>query len=148
MVDDKPAEEALNETPEPIVDGETPEPIVDVEIPEIDEDVMSEDAVGQPAKFSRMNPNSEASDKAGIELIMDVSTTVSVELGRSSMVIKDVMDLGPGSIIELNKLAGEPVDILINDKLIARGEVIVINENFGVRVTEILGMEQRIKSLG
>lgn len=83
-----------------------------------------------------------------LDLIMDVPMRVTVELGRSTMTVEDVLALGPGSVIELNKLAGEPVDILINDQLIARGEVVVVDENFGVRVTEIVSPRRRAHVMG
>ncbi len=73
-----------------------------------------------------------------IDLLMDVSLDVVIELGRTVMPLKEVLNLGPGSVIELDKLAGDPVDILVNNKLVARGEVVVIEENFGVRITEII----------
>ena len=73
---------------------------------------------------------------------------VTVELGRSTMTVEDVLALGPGSVIELNKLAGEPVDILVNEQLIARGEVVVVDENFGVRVTEIVSPRRRATAMG
>lgn len=81
--------------------------------------------------------NGKTSD-ANLDLILDVDLELSVELGRTRMKIKDVLNLGPGAVIELNKLAGEPVDIFINERLIARGEVVVIDEDFGVRITEII----------
>jgi flagellar motor switch protein FliN/FliY len=106
-------------------------------------------ATGQPAKFAPLQEEQAPGKRAeNLELILDVSTKVTVELGRTQMLIKDVLNLNIGSVVELNKLAGEPVDILVNDKLLAKGEVVVINENFGVRVTEIIGAEQRIKKLG
>lgn len=79
----------------------------------------------------------------GLDLIMDVQMRVAVELGRSTMTVEDVLSLGPGSVVELNKLAGEAVDILVNERLIARGEVVVVDENFGVRVTEIVSPRRR-----
>jgi flagellar motor switch protein FliN/FliY len=78
---------------------------------------------------------------------MDIPLEVTVELGRTSKLIKDILKLGPGSIIELEKLAGEPVDILVNGKFIAKGEVVVIDENFGVRITEIIKPIERINNL-
>jgi flagellar motor switch protein FliN/FliY len=78
---------------------------------------------------------------------MDVSMRVTVELGRSSLTVEEILELGPGSVVELNKLAGEPVDILVNDRLIARGEVVVVDENFGVRVTEIISPRQRASAM-
>jgi len=83
-----------------------------------------------------------------IDLLMDVSMRVSVELGRSRMTVEEVLQLGPGSVVELDKLAGEPVDILVNERLIARGEVVVVDENFGVRVTEIVSPRQRATAMG
>lgn len=80
-------------------------------------------------------------------LIMDVPMQVTVELGRTKKLIRDILELAPGSVVELDKLAGEPVDIFVNTKLIARGEVVVIDENFGVRVTEIVSPVDRLKTL-
>ena len=74
----------------------------------------------------------------GIELLNDVELNVKIELGRAEMLIEDVIKLGEGSVVELDKLAGDPVDVLVNDRLVARGEVIVLNENFCVRVSEIV----------
>jgi flagellar motor switch protein FliN/FliY len=78
---------------------------------------------------------------------LDVSLPVSIELGRTSMAIEDILCLGPGSVIELDKLAGEPVDLLVNDKLLAKGEVVVVDENFGLRVTSMISPQDRIRSL-
>ena len=83
-----------------------------------------------------------------LDLIMDVAMRVTVEIGRSTMTVEDVLSLGPGSVVELNTLAGEPVDVLVNDQLIARGEVVVVDENFGVRVTEIVSPRRRAHALG
>lgn len=82
-----------------------------------------------------------------IEILLDIPLEVSVELGRTKMVIKDLIQLGPGSVIELDKLIGEPVDLLVNDNLIARGEVVVFDENFGIRITDIVTPAERLKSL-
>ena len=84
----------------------------------------------------------------GIEFILDIPLEVTVELGRTSMLINDLLQLGQGSVVELNKLAGEPLEILVNRKLIARGEVVVVNEKFGVRLTDIVSPIERVKSLG
>ncbi|MCP5499535.1 MAG: flagellar motor switch protein FliN [Leptospiraceae bacterium] len=83
-----------------------------------------------------------------LNLLMDVQMSLTVELGRTKMYIKDILGLGEGSIIELDKLAGEPVDLLVNGKLIAKGEVVVIDENFGVRVTDIVSPTDRLKTEG
>ena len=86
-------------------------------------------------------------DARSLDFILDIPLEVSVELGRTKMVINDLLQLGQGSVIELTKLAGEPLEILVNNKLVARGEVVVVNEKFGVRVTDIVSPMERIKSL-
>ncbi|MCH9023077.1 MAG: flagellar motor switch protein FliN [Planctomycetes bacterium] len=87
---------------------------------------------------------SEAADSS-IELLRDVELNVKIELGRSEMTIEEILKLGNGSVVELDKLAGDPVDILVNEQLIARGEVLVLNENFCVRINEIIpGLSERI----
>lgn len=87
-------------------------------------------------------------DDRSLDLLMDIPLEVSVELGRIEMLIRDVLELGAGSIIELRKAAGEPVDVLVNGCLIARGEVVVVEDNFGVRITEIPSPSERIQRLG
>ena len=79
-----------------------------------------------------------------IDLIMDVPLEVTVELGRTSKSISEILDFAPGKIIELNKLAGEPIDVLVNGKYVAKGEVVVIEESFGVRITEIVNAPLKI----
>lgn len=83
-----------------------------------------------------------------LDFILDIPLELSVELGKSKMLVNDLLQLGQGSIVELNKLAGEPVEIYINRKLIARGEVVVVNEKFGVRLTDIISPMDRVRSLG
>ena len=82
-----------------------------------------------------------------LDFILDIPLDLSVELGRTRMLINDLLQLGQGSIVELNKLAGEPLEVYINRKLIARGEVVVVNEKFGVRLTDIITPMDRVKSL-
>jgi flagellar motor switch protein FliN/FliY len=89
----------------------------------------------------------DSSPTQNIDFILDIPLEVTVELGRTSMLINDLLQLGQGSVIELNKLAGEPLEILVNRKLIARGEVVVVNEKFGVRLTDIVSPIERVKSL-
>ena len=84
---------------------------------------------------------------ANIDLILDIPLSVTVELGRSKMLINDLLQLGQGSVIELTKLVGEPLEVLVNNKLVARGEVVVVNEKFGVRLTDIVTPMERVKSL-
>ncbi|CAG7602964.1 hypothetical protein PAESOLCIP111_00554 [Paenibacillus solanacearum] len=102
----------------------------------------------QPAQFSNFTPgNIPPVEDTNLNLLLDIPLKVTVELGRTNKVIKDILELSLGSIIELDKLAGEPVDILVNNKLIAKGEVVVIDENFGVRVTDIVNQWDRIQKL-
>jgi len=103
----------------------------------------------QPVQFPNlMQPRLGPHEAGNIGLIMDVSMEMTVELGRTRKLIKEILGMGEGTIIELDKLAGEPVDILVNHKLIAKGEVVVIDENFGVRVTEIVSPMERINDMG
>jgi flagellar motor switch protein FliN len=101
----------------------------------------------QPVQFANLQPAQLGGEPGNIGLLMDVYMEMTVELGRTRKRIKDILGIGEGTIIELDKLAGEPVDILVNHKLIAKGEVVVIDENFGVRVTEIVSQIDRMNDL-
>jgi flagellar motor switch protein FliN/FliY len=101
----------------------------------------------QPVQFPSLQGGVQSSEPGNIGLLMDVYMELTVELGRTRKLVKDILTIGEGSIIELDKLAGEPVDILVNHKLIAKGEVVVIDENFGVRVTEIVSQIDRMNEL-
>lgn len=101
----------------------------------------------QPVQFAPIAAMGSAKESGNIGLLMDVPLQLSVELGSTRMKIKEILELGVGSIVELERLAGEPVDILVNGKLIAKGEVVVIDENFGVKVTDILNPMERVNSL-
>jgi flagellar motor switch protein FliN/FliY len=83
-----------------------------------------------------------------LDFILDIPLEVSVELGRTKILISELLQLGQGSVVELSKLAGEPLEILVNQKLVARGEVVVVNEKFGVRLTDIISPVERVKQLG
>lgn len=82
-----------------------------------------------------------------LSLILDIPLRVAVELGRTKMMVNDLLNLGQGSVIELSKLAGEPMEVLVNDKLVARGEAVVVNEKFGVRLTDIISPSERVEQL-
>ncbi len=82
-----------------------------------------------------------------LQLILDIPLRVTVELGRTKMPVNELLNLGQGSVIELNKLAGEPMEVFVNDKLIARGEAVVVNEKFGVRLTDIISTKERVEQL-
>ncbi len=101
----------------------------------------------QPAQFGSIGGVKQGKDTGNIGMILDVPLQITVELGRTKMKIKDVLELGVGSIIELDKLAGDPVDIFVNGKLIAKGEVVVIDENFGIKVTDIVSPLERANTL-
>lgn len=102
----------------------------------------------QQAQFASFDaPNLTQNESRNLNLLLDIPLQVTVELGRTKRTVKDILELTSGSIIELDKLAGEPVDILVNNRHIAKGEVVVIDENFGVRITDILSQAERIHNL-
>ena len=94
-----------------------------------------------------MEENTQENQSRRLELLLDVPLDLSVELGRTRMSIQDLLNLSPGSVVELDKIAGEPLDILVNDRLIARGEAVVVNDKFGVRITDIVSPSERIARL-
>ncbi|MSP21503.1 MAG: flagellar motor switch protein FliN [Dehalococcoidia bacterium] len=109
----------------------------------------SADIPVHPVRYHAFStPDASGAPSRPIDILMDVAMRVSVELGRSSLTVEEILELGPGSVVELNKLAGEPVDVLVNERLIARGEVVVVDENFGVRITEIISPRQRANAIG
>ncbi|MES2855625.1 MAG: flagellar motor switch protein FliN [Bdellovibrionota bacterium] len=105
-------------------------------------DSAAEDAAAD-AKKAEANGKRERN----LDLILDIPLRVTVELGRTKMVVSDLLNLGQGSVIELSKLAGEPMEVLVNDKLVARGEAVVVNEKFGVRLTDIISPAERVEQL-
>lgn len=116
--------------------------------PSVMEQALSKPSVPvQPVQFAPLTPNIESKEMGNISLLMDVPLEISVELGRTRKTIKQILDLGQGSIIQLDRLAGEPVDLLVNGKLVAKGEVVVIDENFGIRVTSIVSRVERLGNL-
>ncbi|AKL84401.1 flagellar motor switch phosphatase FliY [Bacillus atrophaeus] len=101
-----------------------------------------------PVEFSAFDPNeAPQAHLNNLDMLMDIPLSITVELGRTKRSVKEILELSAGSIIELDKLAGEPVDILVNQRIVAKGEVVVIEENFGVRVTDILSQAERINNL-
>lgn len=114
---------------------------------EDDKQLVAQDKETKKPEFSALEASSLEELSPNINLLMDVPLQVTVELGRTKMPIKEVLEISEGSIIELNKLAGEPVDFYVNGKLISKGEVVVIDENFGIRITEIVTPVERITSL-
>lgn len=150
---------AVNETPAPASPqpaAPAPEPVQNAamyQAPPMGQPMMGQPAQGvpynyappvqdvnvQPVQFQPFNTAfNPVTQQENIDLIMDVPLDVTVELGRTSKSIKEILEFAPGTIIELDKIAGEPIDVLVNGKLVAKGEVVVIEESFGVRVTDII----------
>ncbi len=100
------------------------------------------------AQFPDLQASPAEGEKRDLGFLLDIPLDVSVELGRNTILINDLLQLGQGSVIELTKLAGEPLEIFVNGKLIARGEPVVVNEKFGVRITDIISPIERVKQLG
>jgi flagellar motor switch protein FliN/FliY len=98
-------------------------------------------------EISRVDAGKTSESPENIDFLLDVALTISVQVGTAKMLIKDLLQLGQGSVVELEKLAGEPMEILVNDKLIARGEVVMVNDKYGVRLTDIVSPVERVRSL-
>ena len=101
----------------------------------------------QEHKFNDQQDENQETALREIDFLLDIPIEISVQLGASKMLIKELLQLGQGSVIELEKLAGEPMEIMANHRLIARGEVVVVNEKFGVRLTDIISQTERLSSL-
>ncbi len=97
----------------------------------------------QPAQ----SPSATVGD-ANLESILEIPVTLSIEIGRSRMTIRELLQLNQGSVVELDRLAGEPIDVLVNGTLVAHGEVVVINEKFGIRLTDVISASERVRKLG
>lgn len=115
--------------------------------PQMPQAMPSAPILGSPAEFGMLQMPPGLGLQSNIDLLLDVPLQVTVELGRTKMLIKDVLELGIGSVVELNKLAGEAVEVYVNNKLIAKGEVVVIDENFAVRITSIVNPQDRLHAL-
>ncbi len=112
----------------------------------IQEEKTQPEAIQQP-DFKNLKDENEQMTSRGIEFLLDIPVEITVRLGAAKMLIKELLQLGQGSVVELEKLAGEPMEILVNDRLIARGEVVVVNEKFGVRLTDIISPTERVTQL-
>ena len=103
----------------------------------------------QNAQFQSLNSTPPSSEKdMKMDILLDLHLPVSIELGRTNMLIRDILDLQRGSVVEFEKLASEPVDILINGKKMAEGEVVVIEKHFGIRITNLVDASERVRALG
>lgn len=139
-------EETTSQAEEQIAETSDQQAEIQAAEPNIELQVMSgspnQGSSVQTARFAPLPNMGSPTEQGSIDLLFDVQLHLSVELGRTSIPVREVLQLGPGSIVELDKLAGEPVDVLVNGKLIARGEVVVVDENFGVRVTEVASQSE------
>lgn len=136
--------ESVNGTVLWIMDNETAHLVLGVPLLEDDHSLAS----ANPFESHGAQSKGTASPlDQSLEILMDIPLEISVELGRVKMLVKDVVELGSGSIVEIDKAAGEPVDVMVNGRLVARGEVVVIEDNFGVRITEILSPSERLMRL-
>jgi flagellar motor switch protein FliN/FliY len=126
-----------------LMDNETAHHALGIRLVEEDNAPFMPSFGGSP--FAALGGGAAAvADKSGLEILMDVPLEISVELGRVKMLVRDIVELTTGSIVEIDKAAGEPVDVMVNGRLVARGEVVVIEDNFGVRITEILNPNERL----
>lgn len=119
----------------------------------LDEQDASEDsgaAAAKAAQFQQLQPEARGlgTGDVKIDAILDVPVTIAMEIGRSRINIRNLLQLNQGSVVELDRLAGEPMDVLVNGTLIAQGEVVVVNEKFGIRLTDIVSPSDRVKKLG
>ncbi len=101
----------------------------------------------QVAEFDELKPGAPG-DEVNINAILDVPVTISMEIGRTEINIRNLLQLNQGSVVELDRLAGEPLDVMVNGTLIAKGEVVVVNEKFGIRLTDVISPAERVKKLG
>lgn len=114
--------------------------------PQAQPQAQKRDVVVRPASFGSVK-NESNGQIGNMEMVLDIPLSVSVELGRARMMVKDLLQLSQGAVVELEKLAGEPMEILVNGRLIARGEAVVVNEKFGVKLTDIVSPAERINRL-
>ena len=112
--------------------------------PEETAELLKEDAIQQPRRNS---PNPAQSNRE-LEFLFDVPLQVSVEVGRARILLKDLLQMGEGYVVELDKLAGEPLDLYVNSRLIARGEAVRVGEKFGIKLTEVVSQSDRLEKLG
>lgn len=106
-----------------------------------------ETVMATPASFPSVTNTATAEQPKNIDFILDIPMKVSIYVGSTKMAIRDLLQLAQGSVIELDKLAGEPMEVMVNNKLVAKGEVVVVNEKFGIRLTDVVSAAERVKQL-
>jgi flagellar motor switch protein FliN/FliY len=147
---DEAQEMSAQEAPVEVAEADSPTR-EKVELTVVDGDLNSS-STGVPgsvkrAQFAPLNPGIVSGGQGSMDMLLDVQLDLAVELGRTCVPVKDVLQFGPGSIVCLDKMAGEPVDVTVNGKLLARGEVVVVDESFGVRITEIVSQSERLSRI-
>ncbi len=121
---------------------------VDMDTFDAEKEMMEALAQEAAAKSSNQVPQlNGGSQDPNLDRILDIPLVLSAQLGNTRMLIKDLLQLGPGSIVELDKLAGEPLEVLVNERLVARGEVVMVNEKFGIRLTDVISPSERVNKL-
>ena len=128
------------------VDLETVDAEKEMMEPLAQEDTMNRETSAQTLASSTVPEINDFQD-SNLDRILDIPLVLSAQLGNTRMLIKDLLQLGPGSIVELDKLAGEPLDVLVNERLVARGEVVMVNEKFGIRLTDVISPTERVNKL-
>jgi flagellar motor switch protein FliN/FliY len=120
---------------------------VDMNTFDAEKEMMEALAQEAAAKSSSQMPQLSSPQDPNLDRILDIPLVLSAQLGNTRMLIKDLLQLGPGSIVELDKLAGEPLEVLVNERLVARGEVVMVNEKFGIRLTDVISPSERVNKL-
>jgi flagellar motor switch protein FliN/FliY len=113
-----------------------------------DRQAASEAKTGKPLEFSKVRPDSSGENNDNLDMLLDIPLEITIELGRTKMLINDLLKMGQGSVIELNKEAGDTLEILANNRLIAKGDVVVVNKKYGIRLTEVISPVERLEKLG
>jgi flagellar motor switch protein FliN/FliY len=120
---------------------------VDMDTFDAEKEMMEALAQEAAAKNAGQAPQLTGPQDQNLNRILDIPLVLSAQLGSTRMLIKDLLQLGPGSIVELDKLAGEPLEVLVNERLVARGEVVMVNEKFGIRLTDVISPTERVNKL-
>ncbi len=110
-------------------------------------DVQGDKTAPASAEFQNLEPDNNQAAEVNLDAILDVPVTIAMEIGRTRINIKNLLQLNQGSVVELDRLAGEPMDVLVNGTLIAQGEVVVVNDKFGIRLTDVISPADRVKRL-
>ena len=110
-------------------------------------DVEQAQQQADPAPITQLDDDATPKFDVDLDMVLDIPVTISMEIGRTQINIRNLLQLSQGSVVELDRLAGEPMDVLVNDTLIAHGEVVVVNDKFGIRLTDVISADERIKKL-